>query len=640
MLDDLAKDLDLMEMPLSQKVFKAIGFIAIAVAVIVFLRVSFLGFWKGDFYKNRALANASKIIPIAAERGIIFDRFGNPLVENVPIYKLDLRLVELMKSDERDKTFKELHKILGVEIKEMENLIRLVDLESRDFITLSAVLSQEQAERIKNLNLKSVVVKKEFKRNYFDSRIFSHIVGYMSAANDNDIKNNPNLDFNDSVGKSGLEGYYDKELRGVEGQIVYYRNVKGESIDSKFLQAPEHGLDIQTTIDKDLQIYFYGRLKEKLVSIGGDGGVGLAINPKNGEVLALVSIPSFDANKITNSDLNNPAMPFLNRAVSGVYAPGSTIKPLVAIAALKENVVSPQTKIYSRGYIEIPNPYFPDKPSRFVDWKPQGWVDVYSAIARSSNVYFYALGGGLPKSESGILQGDVNDNIWKGLGIGKLKEYWQKFGLNEKTGIDLMAEAKGFLPDAEIKEKNRGEPWRLGDTYNVSIGQGDLMITPLTLLNYIAAIANNGEFYKPFIAKKIFSAEKSFCVRQSENSSNVKCSDIKEEKIINEKNPEIIRSVADLADYIKEVQKGMNDTVVKSYGTASLLSSLPFKVAAKTGSTQIQGNTKTNASFVGYAPSDNPQIAILVLIENAREGSLNAVPVAKDVLEWYYLNRL
>ncbi len=622
-LDDLAKGLDLMEMPLSQKIFKIIGFMVIGVVAVAFLRILFLGVWKGDFYKNRALANAGQIIPIATERGIIFDRFNKPLVENIPIYKVDLKLVELMKVGEREKVFKELHKILGVEIGEMENLVRSVNLESRDFITLAVDISKEQAEQIKNLNLKSVLVKEEFKRKYVDSRIFSHVIGYVGAAGVNDIENNSSLDLNDTVGKSGLEGYYDKDLRGIEGQIIYYRNAKGETIDSKFLQAPSQGLNIQTAIDKDFQIYFYERLREKITSIGGDGGVGLAINPKTGEVLALVSIPSFDANKITKSDLNNPARPFLNRAISGVYAPGSTIKPLVAIAALKEGVVSPRTEIYSRGYIEIPNPYFPDKPSRFVDWKPHGWVDLYSAIARSSNIYFYTLGGGLPKSEAGILRGEVDNDIWKGLGIARLKEYWQKFGLNEKTGIDLLAESSGFLPPHPLKI-SKGEVWRLGDTYNVSIGQGDLLITPMSLLNYIAAIANTGEFYKSFVAKKIFSVgEKNY-----------------EEKIISETNPKILRDISDLADYIKEIQKGMVDTVSKIYGTAHLLSDLPFKIAAKTGTTQVQSNTKINASFVGYAPADNPQIAILVLIENAREGSLNVVPVAKDVLSWYYYNRL
>ncbi len=622
-LDDLAKGLDLVEMPLSGKIFKIIGFTVVVIAAIVFLRVSFLGIWKGNFYKERALANAGQIISLAAERGIIFDRFDKPLVKNNPTYKIDLKFVELMKPGIREKVFKELHKILGIEIVDMEKLAQSVDLEKRDFMTLPVNIVKEQAEQIKNLNLRPVIVKEEFKREYFESRIFSHILGYVGAVGDDDIKNNPSFDLNDVVGKSGLEGYYDKELRGIEGQIIYYRNANGEIIDSKFLMAPSQGLDIKTAVDKDFQIYFYNRLKEKINSIGADAGVGVALNPKTGEVLALVSIPGFDANKITKNDLNNPQMPFLNRAISGVYAPGSTIKPLVALVALEEGVVNPKTEIYSRGYIEIPNPYFPDKPSRFVDWKPHGWVNLYSAIARSSNVYFYALGGGLPKSESGILRGDIDKDLWNGLGISKLREYWKKFGFEEKTGIDLLAETNGFLPDIEKKEKNTGEPWRLGDTYNISIGQGDLLITPIGLLNYIAAIANNGEFYKPFVAQKIFSANK--------NS---------EEKIIKETKPEVLRNYPELADYIQEIKKGMVDTVSKDYGTAHLLSDLPFKIAAKTGSAQIQGNTKINASFVGYAPADNPEIAILVLVENAREGSLNAVPVAKDVLEWYYWNRL
>ena len=607
-LDDMVKGMDLVEMPLSEKIFKIIGFAAAIIAAVVFLRVSFLGIWKGDFYKNRALANAGKIISLASERGIVFDRFGKPLVENEPSYKIDLRLIELMKPGIREKTFKELRKILEAEITGAEKLIQSVDLEKRDFLTLPFNISKEQAEKIKNLNLRPVVVKEEFKRKYVVPRVFSHILGYVGAVDVEDMKNNPELDLNDTIGKSGLEGYYDNELKGIDGKIIYYRNAKGETIDSKFLNAPEHGADIKTSIDKDFQIYFYNRMSEKISSIGGDGGVGIALNPQNGEVLAMVSLPSFNPNEITKNDLNNPKMPFLNRAISGVYAPGSTIKPLVALAALKEGVVSPETEIYSRGYIEVPNPYFPDKPSRFVDWKPHGWVDLYSAIARSSNVYFYAMGGGLPKSESGILKGNYDKNIWSGLGISRLNDYWRKFGLNEKTGVDLPAESSGFLPSIEKKEKTTNEPWRLGDTYNVSIGQGDLMVTPLGLLNYIAAIANNGKFYKPTV---------------KENSQ-----------------PEILREYPELADYIKEIQKGMVNTVSKPYGTANLLSGLPVKIAAKTGSAQIQGNAKTNASFVGYLPADNPQIAVLVLIENAREGSLNAVPVAKDVLEWYYYNRI
>jgi len=336
----------------------------------------------------------------------------------------------------------------------------------------------------------------------------------------------------------------------------------------------------------------------------------------------LVSVPGFDSNKITSDVLNDSGKPFFNRVISGLYSPGSTIKPLMAFAALKEGLINLKTEIFSRGYIEIPNPYNPESPSRFVDWKPHGWVNIYSALAKSSNIYFYALGGGLPKNEMGIVKNSSNDNnesLSRGLGIEKLKEYWEQFGFDRKTGIDLPSETEGFLPDPEIKISRKKEDWRLGDTYNVSIGQGDLVITPIELISYISAIANNGKFYQPFIAKKFIAGTKN---------------------IIRETEPKLIKDFSDYSNYFKEVQRGMIDTVEKPYGTAHLLSSLPIKIAGKTGSAQINNNTKVNAFFVGYMPTNDPKIAILVLIENAREGSLNAVPVAKDVLEWYYYNRI
>ena len=276
--------------------------------------------------------------------------------------------------------------------------------------------------------------------------------------------------------------------------------------------------------------------------------------------------------------------------------------------------MDPKKQIYSAGYIEMPNPYFPDQPSRFLDWRAHGWVDLYSALARSSNVYFYSVGGGY---------GDI-----KGLGIEKLREYWKEFGLGSKTGIDIDAESDGFLPSSEEKEKRTGDIWRIGDTYNVSIGQGDLLLTPIQLINHIASLANGGKFYKPYLVQTI----------KNKNGEAVK-----------ENQPEIFKNFSYFDEYIKEVQKGMEDAVSKSYGTAHLVAELPVKVAAKTGSAQVANNTKTNAFFVGYLPAEalakvgaplDKQIAILVLIENAREGSLNAVPVGKDVLEWYFYNRL
>lgn len=604
-LDDLAEDFDLVEMPLSTIAFRLTSIFATIIVFLVFANVSFLGIWKGDFYKNRALANAGKVVSIPTERGMIYDRFGIPLVKNTPVFRLEFKVADLIK--ERGEVFKSLNEILGIQSDSLKEALYSLNLEKQDLLALPVDLTEEQAAQIKNLGFKSVQVKKDFKREYLNPKIFSHILGYTAFVGKSDIESNPSFDLNDLIGKSGIEKYYDNELRGAEGKIIYYRDAKGNFLDDKFLADARSGEALNTTIDSEFQIYFYEQLKNKLNEIGSESGVGIVLNPQNGEVLALVSLPGFDNNKITKEALFNSDRPFFNRAISGLYSPGSTIKPLVAFAALKENVVNPEAEIYSRGYIEIPNPYFPDRPSRFVDWKPQGWVDLYSALARSSNVYFYALGGGLPNSESGILRG-LSGNKISGLGIEKLKQYWEMFGLNESTGIDLPSESYGFLPDPETKENKNGNIWRIGDTYNVAIGQGDLMITPIELVNYIAAVANGGKFYKPFINKQ--------------------------------PEPQIIKNLSDDADYFKEIQRGMADVVSKPYGTAHLMSSLPMDIAGKTGSAQIENNKKVNAFFVGYAPADNPQIAILVLIEKAREGSLNAVPVAKNVLEWYYYNRL
>ncbi len=600
-LDDIAKDFDLLEMPLSRAVFKLVIFSAIVIAAIVTARIFFLGIVKNDFYQARAIANAGQTITVEAERGGIFDRFGNPLVKNQPVFRLNLILAELLKESQRRKTIQAIKDILNIDVEQMENLLNSVNLENADSVALPVDLSEEEAEKIKNLNLNSIRVVNSFKREYIEPQIFSHLTGYTGLANKEDLEKGFSL--NDIAGKSGLEKYYDKELRGKDGKIIYYRNAKAEIIDNKFLNDAQPGYSIKTTIDSELQAFFYNQLKNKLSEAGSLNGVGIALNPKNGEVLSLISLPGFDSNNISDKILNSPGKPFFNRAISGLYAPGSTIKPLVALAALKENIVKPKDKIFSAGYLEIPNPYYPDQPSRFLDWKPHGWVDLYSALARSSNVYFYEIGGGFEEQ--------------KGLGIEKLKEYWQKFGFSEKTGIDLPGEANGFLPDPEQKKNN--DLWRIGDTYNVSIGQGDLLTTPIEIIAYIAGIANNGKIYRPSIMKNIVDSNGDL-IRQNE--------------------PQLIKDLSDLSAYIPEVQKGMADVVNKNYGTAYLLSDLPFKVAGKTGTAQIKQNTEINAFFIGYAPLDDPQIAILVLVEEAKEGSSNAVPIAKEVFKWYYENRL
>ena len=605
-LDDLSRGFDSLEQPISQKAFKLLFIAAVIVIVIVMVRLFFLGWWQNDFYKKRSLANAGEITVIRTQRGIIFDRFNKPLVKNLPAFHLNLKLVEFFKNnEERFQIIKTLQSILNLPPDYIEDLLKNVNLEKQNTLTVARRLTVDQIIKIKNLNLPAVQIEDDFERQYPEIEVFSHLLGYTGPVSKADLEKEQSLSLNDIVGKNGLELYYDKELRGEDGETINYRNAKGEIMGKKLFKKPEPGHEFYTTIDAEFQSFFYNRLRQGLNYLGSRAGVGIALNPQNGEVLALVSLPSFDNNKIKAEDLIDSSKPLFNRAVSGFYAPGSTIKPLVAFGALKERIIAPEKEILSIGYIEIPNPYYPDRPSRFVDWKPHGWVNLYSALARSSNVYFYEVGGGF---------GDQ-----KGLGIEKLKNYWQKFGLGELTGIDLPGEAKGFLPDPETKEKKQGEIWRIGDTYNVSIGQGDLLVTPLQLVNFIAAIANGGKIYQPLIVQKIVSEDG---------------------EVIKEINPKIIKDYSSDIEIIKKVQKGMIDGVEKSYGTSHLLADLPVSVAGKTGSSQVENKTKTNAFFVGYSPKDNPQIAILVLVEDAREGSINAVPIAKDVLRWYYENRI
>ncbi|PIP91943.1 hypothetical protein COW77_02735, partial [Candidatus Wolfebacteria bacterium CG18_big_fil_WC_8_21_14_2_50_39_7] len=394
-LDDLAQDFNSLELPLSQRAFKLVGAAVFLIASVVILRILFLGGWQGDFYNQRALINASQVTVNRAERGIIFDRFNKPLVKNLPSFRLNLNLVELFKNNENKlQTIETLQQVLNLPANYIEGLLKEVDLEKQNSVTIARQLSIEDVIKIKNLNLPAVQIEDDFKRQYVEGEVLAHLVGYTGQVDKNDVKNIPSFSFNDVIGKSGLEAYYDKELRGGDGETISYRNVKGEIIDNKLLKNPTPGYQLYSTIDTEFQSYFFNRLKQALSYLGSPAGVGIALNPQNGEILALVSLPSFNNNEIKSGALNNPYKPFFNRAISGAYTPGSTIKPLVAFAALKENIITPDKEIFSPGYLEIPNPYYPDKPSRFLDWKPHGWVDLYSAIARSCNVYFYTVGGG------------------------------------------------------------------------------------------------------------------------------------------------------------------------------------------------------------------------------------------------------
>ncbi|MAF79722.1 hypothetical protein CL629_01440 [bacterium] len=630
LLDKEAEE-DFVGFPIAERIFRGFRVLVVLTVLFVGIQVFRIGVFQHSEYEGLALQNTENYRVLQAGRGIIVDRFGKVLAENKSAFQAYLVPREISDdANERDQMFLSLSEFFGIDTEVLREDVSRKEKYFDARVFLSRDVPQEDLVPAASFSFPGFYMEEGSQRFYGEPEIFSHILGYTALVDEEDLLANSNLTPYDEVGKSGLEAYYDESLRGMHGAEIYVRDSLGSVQESRVLRQPEQGYFLQTYIDKEFQEYFYNRMSKELRGLGRSVGVGIAMNPQNGEVLALFGVPGFDSSDLVEY-LDDENRPLFNRAVSGLYSPGSTIKPLVALAALSEGVVTPQKNIFSAGFIEVPNPFDSEAlPSVFRDWAQHGWVDVRSALARSSNVYFYEVGGGFEDQE--------------GLGIRRLKKWWKKFKLDKETGIDLPAEALGFLPDPQWKDDVFGRMWRVGDTYNVSIGQGDLLVTPLGLLSYINAFANGGEFYRPRLMEKIY-----------EESGGV----------FEESSPALAGDVGgDGQEFFEYVQEGLEDAVGKPYGTAYKLYDLPFQVAAKTGSAQIQNNSKTNAFFVGYGPipprnhelsestniqmdedemeSDEvkPEIAILVLVEDALEGSLNAIPIAKDVFAWYYENRI
>jgi penicillin-binding protein 2 len=316
----------------------------------------------------------------------------------------------------------------------------------------------------------------------------------------------------------------------------------------------------------------------------------------------MVSLPSYDNNQfavgISTKDyqmlIENPDQPLFNRSVSGEFPSGSTIKPVMAAAALQERVVSENTKFQSSGGLRIGQWFFPD-------WQAggHGSTDVRKAIAQSVNTYFYYIGGGYEE--------------FQGLGVERIVRYGKLFGLGEQTGIDLPGEAKGFLPTPDWKKEAKGEPWYIGDTYHLSIGQGDLLVTPLQVAMYTAAFANGGTLFRPHLVKTVLFGDDRIMTSVKEEPIR--------EKFIDEYDMQVVRD-------------GMRQTVLS--GSARSMQSVPVPVAGKTGTAQWSSKKDPHAWFTGFAPYDNPAVAITVLIEEGEEGSSVAVPVAREFLTWYF----
>jgi len=584
------------EKPIKEKILKLL-LVMITIALGLLLFKSFqLQIIKGDYWQSLADENRIRSYPIRPLRGIIYDKNKIPLAINVP--KLDLVTIpaDLEKNENFNQIIDRLSLALGRPREEIEKKIK-------DNSALSyPIIIEENIAREKALLLESnfndvpeIGVEKNSFRQYENGLVFSHLLGYLGKANQEEVSEKKYL-FDDYVGRTGLEKVYDEQLRGENGEQLTEVDSAGKLQKILAIKDAGAGNDLVLSIDAELQKKIYDSLKSKLGTLSTSRAAAVAVNPQNGKILALVSLPEFDNNQFIrglsaeefDNIFNNKNEPLFNRAISGLYPPGSTIKPILASAALTEGIVDVNKQINCLGYLNLVDKFSSSIIWTHNDWKAHGLTNIIKAIAESCDVYFYTIGGGY---------GDI-----EGLGIDRIKKYLKLFGLGEISGIDLIGEKPGFVPDAQWKEETRKEKWYIGDTYNASIGQGDILVSPLQIAMATTIVANNGTLFRP--------------------------------QLVQEKEPEIVRKDIIANEFLEIVRKGMREAVVS--GSSRFLSDLVVKAAGKTGTAETAKNKAPHSWFTGFAPYENPQIVITILIENGGEGSSTATPVAKEILSWYF----
>jgi penicillin-binding protein 2 len=404
-----------------------------------------------------------------------------------------------------------------------------------------------------------------------------------------------------TIGRDGIEKEFDTELAGINGTQLVETDVTGAVLSSNMIEPAERGKNTVLSIDSRIQSVLYNGIATLAERSGYTGGAGAVMDIKTGELIAITSFPEYDQTVISDGSdnakvqamLTSPSRPFLFRMTEGLYTPGSIIKPFLAVGALQEGVITPERQILSTGELRIPNPYNPGAYTVFKDNDAHGWVDMRHAIAVSSNVYFFQIGGGFGSQE--------------GLGIERMGNYLSSFGIGDKTGIDMSGELSGTVPSIAWKAKRfPGDPWRIGDTYNTSIGQYGFQVTPIQMLRAISGIASRGALTTPTILK---------------HDAN--------EKVSVTKLP-----IEDA--YYSVVQDGMRMVVTE--GTAGSLLMPDIAVAAKTGTAQIKNNTRVNSWVIGFFPADRPRYAFTVLMEDGPRVSSGASHAFRPVLEYLVAN--
>lgn len=572
--------------------------------VILFFRLINLQLVKSGDYISLAEGNRLRLEFIKPIRGIIFDRFGVPLVENIATFSLFFNPNDFKAHPVQAERIKEI--LSGLELNE-DKITEVLTSESYLWQPVKENLEYESAMKLmlQTADLGSLKIEVDPQRKYLTDSALAHLLGYTSriTAEEKDKYLKQGYQLTEKIGRVGVEEFYQTELRGIPGKKQTEVDSLGRETKVIAEEAAVAGDNMFLSLDIGLQQEIYKSLKAR---IPGQAGAVVAMDPNNGKIRALVSWPTYDNNQFSlglSQDyyqklLNNPLKPFINRVISGEYPSGSTVKLIMAVAGLEENLITKTSSILSLGGVWYDKWFFPD-------WKAggHGRTNVIKALAESVNTYFYYLA--LEEFEG-----------HSGLGLDKILYYYRKFGLGRVLGINLSGEQAGFLPTKEWKEDVKDEPWYPGDTLHLAIGQGDLLVTPLQVAAYTGVIANKGILYRPQLLEKI---------------TNPQTGQVRDVE------PEIIRSKLATEKSIGIVAEGMREAVVN--GSARGINLEQVEIAGKTGTAEVGGDQNPHAWFTGYFPYENPSLVLTVLVENAGEGSEMAVPIARDIARWYADNR-
>ena len=578
-------------------------------------RLFFLQVVEGARFNELANGNRIRETISYAPRGNIYDRNGVLLATNTITFQLSATPY-LLEPDEQDRQsdYQKLSSLIDITPQVLKEESEDEGLAYPLPILLAENVDHEKALAIRQVlpELKGFSLDEVPTRKYKSDSALAHIVGYVGRVSEADLDQDSEevllpIDF---IGKTGVEKTYDEYLRGVNGIERTEVDSLGRPIRLLARQPAERGEDLHLTIDYEVQKRLANEMRKQMKLSKTSRSSGVALDPESGAVIAMVSLPSYDNNLfargISDKDFNrllkNPNQPLINKVVQGGYTTGSTIKPVVASAALQENIVTPNTTIVDSGSIAVTSVYDPGQSFVFRGWRPEGLgaMNVRSAIAWSSNIYFYTVGGG----HGGI----------SGLGGEKLSQYYRLFGMGERSGIDLPSEIPGRVPDEAWKREVKGEDWFVGDSYNISIGQGDMLVSPLQLTLADMAIANDGYVLEPFVVDRV-------------GDRQVNERTVRREVPVDKRNLQIVR-------------EGMRQVLTDGTTCECRFSKVPVKVAGKSGTAQTTSNDsrRPHAWYTAFAPynNDSPEIMATVLIEEGSGGSTYAAPAIAGAMETFF----